>query len=61
MDERLEAWGAARVMVQEIVDQHGLEDQKMGGPVFRSSPTITKVDQHLQHIVHIADWLLNKK
>ncbi len=54
--DRIEAWVKASVLVQPIVAEHGLEEYHVG-PMFTAS-TNTKVDQHLNHIMTTADWLL---
>lgn len=46
-------------MVAPIVEQHGIEESKIGGALFVSPTTLTKVDQHLSHIMNVADWLMN--
>lgn len=46
----------ADTMVQPLVNQHDLKDHN-SGPVFTSNP-VTKIDQHITHILRVADWLL---
>lgn len=57
---RITTWNTARDMVQPIVAIHGLEEYRSGAP-FGQQSTFTKVDQHLDHIMHVADWLLEKE
>ncbi len=52
---RTEAWVTAHKLVQPLVDEHELEDYPVG-PMFTAS-TNTKVDQHINHIMNVAEWL----
>ncbi len=54
--DRTEAWVTASKLVQPIVNEYELEDYPVG-PMFTAS-TNTKVDQHINHIMNVADWLL---
>ncbi len=54
--DRSEAWVKASVLIQPVVAEHGLEEYSIG-QLFSAS-TNTKVDQHLDHIMRTADWLL---
>lgn len=54
---RLDAWNAAVDMVKPIIDEHGLEEYKTGA-MFSSVSTMTKVDQHIDHTMRVANWLL---
>lgn len=63
--ERLDAWITAEALVGQIVAQHGLEEIKettgMLTSVITSTPVTnpsTKVDQHIEHIMNVANWLL---
>ena len=59
---KTEAWIQAAALVQPIVDQHGITEQKLGGGMFMNATTAhTPVSQHLEHIVNIADWLLDEE
>lgn len=54
---RVHAWNAAKEMVDPIVEQYGLETYQAGAifaPSFKSTP----VDQHIDHIIHVAEWLM---
>lgn len=49
----------ASVMLEPIVEQHGIADHRDGGSaIFVSAPMVTKIDQHLDHIMRVADWLM---
>lgn len=48
----------ASVMLEPLVEQHGIEDHKDGGAIFVNGATVTKIDQHIDHIMRIADWLM---
>jgi len=54
--DRTEAWVTASGLVQPLVLDHGLEAYPIG-QIFSAS-TNTKVDQHINHIMNVADWLL---
>lgn len=63
--ERLDAWITAESLVGRIVEQHGLEEiEETAGmltSIITSSPVTnpsTKVDQHIEHIMNVANWLL---
>lgn len=58
MEQRLVAWSAAAEAVKPIVEQHGLEPYGAGGNIFAPTTRFTKVDQHIDHIMRVADWLL---
>lgn len=61
MDERIAAFKAAQELVDPIVDKHGLEKvMSTQGLGFTSSIAHTPSDQHLGHILDVADWLLGK-
>lgn len=61
MDERLAAFNAAKELIEPIVDKHGLEPVKMAAPAFTQTSTLTQVDQHISHILDVADWLLGAR
>lgn len=63
MTERLLALIAAEEILGKIIDQHGLEDYELQtsfviGP--SRTTRMTQVDQHLDHVIRIADWLLEE-
>lgn len=60
MEERLAAFNAAKDLVESIVEKHGLEPTKLGAPAFTNAPVLTNVDQHVGHILDVADWLLGE-
>lgn len=52
---------SANELVKPIIEQHGLEEYKQGSVAFFSTPsTMTKVDQHIDQIIRVADWLLDR-
>jgi hypothetical protein len=61
MEERLAAFNAAKEIVNSIVEQHGLEPVKMQAAAFTNPSTLTVVDQHISHILEVADWLLGNR
>lgn len=50
----------AAEMVDPIVKQHGLEKYTHQVNIFTTSFVSTPVDQHLTHIMSIADWLMQE-
>lgn len=56
--EKPEAWATASGLVEPIVQQHGLEDYKGGANFMTTGSTFSKVEQHIDHILHVAEWLL---
>lgn len=58
MSRKLEALRLAESIVEPIVEKHGLKEYKGGAPVLYQASTFTVVDQHIDHILHVADWLL---
>lgn len=60
MEERLEAWKAAEELVAPIIEKHTLEPHKGSAMAFNIPPTFTKVDQHIGHIMDVANWLLKE-
>ena len=57
VSQRNVVFSAARELVDPIIFMHELTDQKIGGP-FNTTTVISKVDQHIDQIVRVADWLL---
>lgn len=59
---RRTAWDHAVEMVVPIIEDHGLEEYKVnypGSTIFHTSnSSMTKVDQNVDHIIHVAEWLL---
>lgn len=51
-------WDSASIRVGSLVEQHGLEEFRTGAP-FQHQTTITKIDQHIDQIIRVADWLLD--
>lgn len=58
--EKLLAFGAAAELVQPIVEQHGLETMGVGGNLMAPATKLSAVDQHVDQIIRLADWLLEK-
>lgn len=54
---RVEAWTTAEKIVNKIVDTLGLNEYKSPSG-FAASITYTEVDQYLDHVGSLADWLL---
>jgi hypothetical protein len=55
--DRRVAWEAATELINPIIEQHGLEEYKSGNP-FTSMSTFSKVDQHIDHTIKVANWLI---
>lgn len=58
METRLKAWEQASQLVASIIAEHGLEIYKGAAPAFSTPSIFTKVDQHIDHIMNVANWLL---
>jgi len=59
MSLRREAWLAATELVVPVLEEHGLEDVTLAGAnLFVKGSTMTKVDQNINHLTGVADWLL---
>jgi hypothetical protein len=52
-------WEMAQEMVLPLIEDHGLKEYTIGQE-FRTS-VVTKVDQNLEHIERVANWLLNEE
>lgn len=59
MEEKLQAWQMASELVEPIIEKHGLEKYS-SGVIFQSTSTFTAVDQHVDHILRVANWLMGK-
>jgi hypothetical protein len=57
---RTAAWNMASELVEPIVDRHGLEKYSTGPNIFAQTFKTTCVDQHIDHIMRVADWLLER-
>lgn len=53
-----QVWLTAQELVVPLVEDHGLEETKSGGMLFVAPHTVTKVDQNIDAIQRVADWLL---
>lgn len=51
----------ASQLVGPIVEKHGLEPTKSAWVQADSGYTITAVEQHLDHILRVANWLLEEQ
>lgn len=59
MERKLEAWTLAAELVKPIIEQHTLKQTSPGSSMFATGNTvITPVDQHIEHIIGVAEWLM---
>ncbi len=58
MSIRRTAWDNATEMVVPIIEDHGLAEYPVGGNVLVPGSKMTRVDQNINHILQLADWLL---
>lgn len=59
MQKRLEAWTLAKELVNPIVEQHELKQISPGGSFLAAGPSIvTAVQQHINHTIEVAEWLM---
>ena len=57
--KRKEAWKTAAKLIEPIVKKHGLEKYSPGASLFTTGTgVVTPVEQHINHILNVADWLL---
>lgn len=50
----------ASQMIDPIIEKHGLEEYRSAAPVFHSGSMFTKVEQHIDETIKVADWLLGR-
>lgn len=55
-------WNVATELVIPIIEDHGLEEYRAGPQnILVPGPhLVTKVDQNIDHIIRVADWLLDR-
>lgn len=58
---RWNAWLEASTLIESLIEKHGLESYVIGGSVVGGGSTMTKMDQHLDHIERVARWLLGEE
>jgi len=56
--KRKKAWKKAAEFVNPIVEQHGLKEARTGVNPFTTSEIRTPVEQHVETILIVAEWLL---
>lgn len=56
---RKAAFDQAKVFVDDLVNRHGLKEQNQTYAAFHIS-RINAVDQHLEAVIRLADWLLEE-
>jgi len=56
--ERVAAWTQACLAVDKLVAEHGVKSYDLGGPLNRIT-RVTELDQHIDNIIRVADWLLD--
>lgn len=57
--ERQFVWERASTLVEPIIAKHDLDPYRTGAP-FSIAKTITKVEQHIDQIIRVANWLLGE-
>jgi len=57
--QRFDVWEIASKMVAPIIEQHDLEVLTTGN-AFTNSFKTSKVEQHIEHILKVADWLMDR-
>lgn len=55
---RTNAFRKAKELVDPIIDQHGLEAYREAPNIFVPPGNRSAVDQHINHILYIAEWLM---
>lgn len=56
---RAYTWRMAVELVDPIVEKHSLETYRTG-PMFGVTSVVPPVEQYIDHIMRVADWLLDK-
>lgn len=56
--QKLVVWKEAETLVSPIISKYGLGQHATGPNVFSQTTKVTPVDQHIGHIMRVADWLL---
>lgn len=51
----------ASEMIEPIIEKHGLEAYRSAAPVFHSGSMFTKVEQHIDETIKVAEWLLGRE
>lgn len=57
---RQAAFNEAGKMIDPIIEQHHLVDYKSSSMAFTTGTTVTCVEQHLDAIIRVADWLMEE-
>ena len=58
VQRRIDIFEKACELVAPIIERHGVENYKIGNQVMVHGTTMTKSEQHIDHILRVADWLL---
>lgn len=61
IDERTTAWECAKKLVYPIIVENGIKAHVTCSHLFRSEIMHTEVEQHVDLIIRVADWLLEDK
>ena len=61
MDERNTAWERAKDLVYPIIVENGIKAHVSCGGLFCNEIMHTEVEQHVDLIIRVADWLLEDK
>jgi hypothetical protein len=59
MKNRKKAYKEASALIQPVVDKHGFQKYTQG-PMFGHVSVYSPVEQHVEQILRVADWLLNE-
>lgn len=55
---KIEDFKTAVTLVDPIIQEHGLQDQEGSKNIFMTQGvSFSKVDQHVDHVIRVADWL----
>lgn len=57
LEERLQAFQLASELIKPIIEEHPLEMVQTGA-IFGPFSKFTPVDQHIDHTMRVANWLL---
>lgn len=57
--QKVDLWKMASQLIDPMIEQHGIE-LVTSGPMFGPTYKTTKIEQHINHIISVADWLADR-
>jgi hypothetical protein len=59
MKNKIDAFLTAQTLIDPIIKEHGIKEVRKSVNMFTTVSVETPVEQHISHILNIAEWLLN--